>query len=84
MVSEGHRIFSKPLQLSTETIVATSSTESEYVAAASCCAQLYILPAESLVSAGSSMFLLVVILPAESLVSAGCTMILLVVILSAG
>ncbi|GJX27225.1 putative ribonuclease H-like domain-containing protein [Tanacetum coccineum] len=35
------------------------------------CCWLYILPADSLVSAGSSMFLLVVILPAASLVSAG-------------
>ncbi|GJV17736.1 hypothetical protein Tco_1363059 [Tanacetum coccineum] len=42
-----------------------------------------ILPAASLVSAGSSMFLLVVILPAASLVSAGSSMFLLVVILPA-
>ncbi|GJW68843.1 putative ribonuclease H-like domain-containing protein [Tanacetum coccineum] len=39
-----------------------------------------ILPAASLVSAGSSMFLLVVIPPAASLVSAGSSMFLLVVI----
>ncbi|GKC59221.1 hypothetical protein Tco_1086819, partial [Tanacetum coccineum] len=39
---------------------------------------LYILPAASLVSAGSSMFLLVVILPAASLVSAGSSLFLLV------
>ncbi|GJR41528.1 ribonuclease H-like domain-containing protein [Tanacetum coccineum] len=104
-------------QCKKQTIVATSSTEAEYVAAASCWAhsslpkafdrtpdlriwsslywdgesllcrnieaELYILPAESLVSAGSSMFLLIVILPAASLVSAGSSMFLLVVILPA-
>ncbi|GKG41631.1 hypothetical protein Tco_0473382, partial [Tanacetum coccineum] len=36
-----------------------------------------------LVSAGSSMVLLVVIFPAARLVSAGCSMVLLVVIFSA-
>ncbi|GJS68873.1 putative ribonuclease H-like domain-containing protein [Tanacetum coccineum] len=41
-------------------------------------------PAASLVSAGSSMVLLVVILPAGRMVSAGCTMVLLEVIVPAG
>nr|GFB51228.1 ribonuclease H-like domain, reverse transcriptase, RNA-dependent DNA polymerase [Tanacetum cinerariifolium] len=54
-----------------QTIVAMSSTEAEYVAAASCCGQLYILPADKMVSAGCSMFLLVVIIPAECFVPAG-------------
>ncbi|GJR71506.1 putative ribonuclease H-like domain-containing protein [Tanacetum coccineum] len=48
-----------------------------------CFCWLVILLHASLVSAGSSMFLLVVILPAASLVSAGSSMFLLVVILPA-
>ncbi|GKD29735.1 hypothetical protein Tco_1240513, partial [Tanacetum coccineum] len=45
---------------------------------------LYIIPADMLVSAGSTVILLGVILPAGCLVSAGSTVILLGVILPAG
>ncbi|GKA48344.1 putative ribonuclease H-like domain-containing protein [Tanacetum coccineum] len=54
-----------------QTIVATSSTEAEYVAAASCCAQVVYLPARRMVSAGCTMVLLVVILPAGRLIAWG-------------
>nr|GEZ42042.1 hypothetical protein [Tanacetum cinerariifolium] len=45
-------------QCKKQTIVATSSCEAEYVAAASCCGQLFPIPAGDLVSAGHMFFLL--------------------------
>nr|GFB12272.1 putative ribonuclease H-like domain-containing protein [Tanacetum cinerariifolium] len=46
-------------QCKKQTIVATSSCEAEYVAVASCCGQLFPIPAGDLVSAGHMFFLLV-------------------------
>ncbi|GKD76554.1 hypothetical protein Tco_1339175, partial [Tanacetum coccineum] len=43
-----------------------------------------ILPAGCLISAGSTLFLLIVILPARRLILAGSTLFLMVVILPAG